>query len=89
MGLGFVAVNSAQQYRLIAAAPALATASLPLNSSSSFLGQSLGALLGGLVVTIFGVTLLPLVGAAALVVALCLSFLLGRRTAAAAVQPAS
>jgi predicted MFS family arabinose efflux permease len=88
-GLGSFAVNSAQQYRLIAAAPALATASLPLNSSSSFLGQSLGALLGGSVVTIFSVTLLPLVGAAALVVALCLSFLLGKRTAAAAVQPAS
>ncbi len=86
-GLGSFAVNSAQQYRLIATAPALATASLPLNSSSSFLGQSLGALIGGAVIAVSNVAMLPLMGGVVMIVALCLSFLLARRSSGVATLP--
>lgn len=86
-GLGSFAVNSAQQFRLIAIAPALATASVPLNSSSSFLGQALGALIGGAVVSISNVALLPLLSGAIMIVALCLSILLSRYGSKVAVLP--
>ncbi|UFZ04961.1 MFS transporter [Bradyrhizobium ontarionense] len=72
-GLSSFAVNSAQQYRLIATAPSLATASVSLNSSSSFFGQSLGALVGGAVVAFFGVATIPSIGALAMMIALGLS----------------
>jgi predicted MFS family arabinose efflux permease len=72
-GLSSFAVNSAQQYRLIATAPSLATASVSLNSSSSFFGQSLGALVGGTVVAFFGVATIPTIGALAMMIALGLS----------------
>jgi len=72
-GLSSFAVNSAQQYRLIATAPSLATASVSLNSSSSFFGQSLGALVGGTVVAFFGVATIPAIGALAMMIALSLS----------------
>ncbi len=45
-GLGF-ATNSSQQGRLVAAAPALASATVALNSSAVYLGQSIGAAAGG------------------------------------------
>jgi predicted MFS family arabinose efflux permease len=86
-GLGSFAVNSAQQFRLIATAPALATASIPLNSSSSFLGQSLGALVGGAAIAISSVAALPLLSGAIMMVALCLSLWLGRRASNVAILP--
>lgn len=47
-GLGFAAVNSMQQGRLIAAAPPLAGASVALNTSSIYIGQALGSALAAI-----------------------------------------
>jgi MFS transporter, DHA1 family, inner membrane transport protein len=47
-GLGFAAVNSMQQARLVAAAPPLATASVALNTSSIYVGQAIGSGVAGL-----------------------------------------
>jgi predicted MFS family arabinose efflux permease len=46
-GLGFAATNSMQQVRLIGAAPALASASVSLNSSVLYVGQAVGSAIGG------------------------------------------
>lgn len=46
-GLGFASSNSMQQARLVAAAPALAGASVALNSSFLYVGQAIGSGLGG------------------------------------------
>lgn len=46
-GLGFAAVNSMQQGRLIAAAPPLAGASVALNTSSIYTGQAVGSAIAG------------------------------------------
>jgi predicted MFS family arabinose efflux permease len=45
--LGCFASNSAQQARLVALGPALASASIALNSSAMYAGQALGAASGG------------------------------------------
>jgi MFS transporter, DHA1 family, inner membrane transport protein len=47
-GLGFAAVNSMQQVRLVAAAPPLASASVSLNTSVLYIGQAIGSFVGGL-----------------------------------------
>jgi predicted MFS family arabinose efflux permease len=57
-GLGNFAFTSAQQARLAQTAPALASASIALNSSSLYAGQAIGAVLGGGVVAAFGYDLL-------------------------------
>lgn len=49
-GLGSFSSNSVQQSRLVAAMPALAAATVALNTSAVYLGQSLGAAAGGLVI---------------------------------------
>lgn len=46
-GLGGFAANSLQQSRLVAMAPALASATVALNTSFVYLGQSLGSFTGG------------------------------------------
>jgi len=46
LGLGFSASNSVQQARLVQAAPALASASVALNTSSVYVGQAIGSGLG-------------------------------------------
>lgn len=46
-GLGCFATNSSQQARLVGLAPALAPGSVALNSSGIYIGQALGAALGG------------------------------------------
>jgi MFS transporter, DHA1 family, inner membrane transport protein len=46
-GLGFAAVNSMQQARLIAVKPDLSSAAVALNTSSIYIGQSVGSALGG------------------------------------------
>jgi predicted MFS family arabinose efflux permease len=48
-GIGNFASNSMQQVRLVNLAPALASASVALNTSAIYLGQFIGAGLGGLV----------------------------------------
>jgi predicted MFS family arabinose efflux permease len=45
-GCGFAAFNSMQQARLVAAAPALASATVALNTSSNYVGQAIGSALG-------------------------------------------
>lgn len=47
-GLGFAASNSMQQARLVVAAPALASASVALNTSVLYVGQAVGSGVGGL-----------------------------------------
>ncbi len=46
-GLGFASTNSMQQVRLVAAAPALAPASVSLNTSVLYIGQAIGSATGG------------------------------------------
>lgn len=47
-GLGFVPSNSMQQVRLVTAAPALASASVSLNTSALYIGQAIGSGIGGI-----------------------------------------
>jgi DHA1 family inner membrane transport protein len=47
-GVGFGAINSMQQVRLVGAAPALASASVSLNTSVLYVGQAIGSGIGGL-----------------------------------------
>ncbi|WP_395345818.1 MFS transporter [Variovorax sp. UC122_21] len=49
-GLGFASTNSMQQGRLAAEAPSLTAASIALNTSSIYIGQAVGASLGGAMV---------------------------------------
>jgi DHA1 family inner membrane transport protein len=46
-GLGFASTNSMQQVRLVTAAPALASASVSLNTSVLYVGQAVGSAIGG------------------------------------------
>jgi predicted MFS family arabinose efflux permease len=48
LGLGFAAINSMQQARLVAAAPPLASGSVALNTSCIYVGQAIGSGFGGL-----------------------------------------
>ena len=47
-GLGFASTNSMQQVRLVVAAPALASASVSLNTSVLYIGQAVGSAIGGM-----------------------------------------
>jgi predicted MFS family arabinose efflux permease len=46
-GLSFASANSMQQVRLVGAAPALASASVSLNTSVLYIGQAIGSAVGG------------------------------------------
>jgi predicted MFS family arabinose efflux permease len=46
-GLGFAAINSMQQARLVAADPALSAGTVALNSSAIYIGQAVGSGVGG------------------------------------------
>jgi DHA1 family inner membrane transport protein len=46
-GLGFAAMNSMQQARLVGAVPALGSAAVALNTSAIYVGQAIGSALGG------------------------------------------
>jgi predicted MFS family arabinose efflux permease len=72
-GLGCFAVNGAQQARLVALAPPLASASVALNSSALYLGQAFGALSGAAIIGAVGLTMLSHVGAGMLLCAMALS----------------
>jgi predicted MFS family arabinose efflux permease len=86
-GFGCFAVNGAQQARLVAMAPQLASASVALNSSAIYLGQAVGALAGGLIISSRGTGTLSFFGAVPLAVAIAVSLLAAnmssRRTVAA------
>jgi len=46
-GVGFASTNSMQQVRLVAAAPALASVTVSLNTSVLYIGQAVGSAVGG------------------------------------------
>lgn len=71
--LGCFASNSAQQARLVAIAPALASASIALNSSAMYAGQALGAATGGALIAQGGMESLHWAGFAGLVLAMAVS----------------
>lgn len=68
--LGCFSSNSAQQARLVAMAPALASASIALNTSAMYAGQALGAASGGWMIARGGMNSLHWVGFAGLVLAM-------------------
>jgi MFS transporter, DHA1 family, inner membrane transport protein len=71
---GGFASNSVQQGRLVGIAPALASATVALNSSFVYFGQSVGSATGGrLIVEGAGITM-PLAGLAFIVAGLALSY---------------
>jgi predicted MFS family arabinose efflux permease len=68
-GLGGFAIHPAQQTRLVAIAPNLASASAALNLSGTYLGQMLGSVFGGGLISWFGTDALAWGGAALLIAA--------------------
>ncbi|RJG04631.1 MFS transporter [Noviherbaspirillum cavernae] len=72
-GLGCFAINGSQQVRLIMMAPQLAAASVALNSSAIYMGQALGALLGGVIVTSLGTVALSYFGTVPMALAMAVS----------------
>lgn len=72
-GLGVFASNSAQQARLVGIAPALASASVALNTSAMYMGQALGATLGGWLLLHQGMSVLPGVGSLGMLLAVAMS----------------
>lgn len=72
-GLGTFSSNSSQQARLAGAAPALAGASIALNTTMIYAGQAIGTSIGALTSAEFGVHWLGLVGAVLVALSLALS----------------
>jgi len=77
-GLGCFAANSAQQARLVGLAPALAPGSVALNSSGIYIGQAVGAALGGWLLAHDAAPWMSRVGLALLLVAIGLSVAIDR-----------
>ncbi len=73
-GLGCFASNSAQQARLVGIAPALASASIALNTSAMYAGQALGASSGGYLIGQVGLGALHWFGLAGLLAAMAMSW---------------
>jgi predicted MFS family arabinose efflux permease len=71
--LGCFSANSAQQARLVGIAPALASASVALNSSAMYAGQAIGAATGGWFIARDGMDLLHWGGLAGLLAAMVAS----------------
>lgn len=71
--VGAAGFSGLQQARLAAVAPALSGASIALNSSAFYLGQSTGTLLGGVAWSMFDPRYLPWLGLCLLVPAMLLS----------------
>ena len=79
-GLGGFAANSLQQSRLVSMAPLLASATVALNTSFVYLGQSLGSFTGGALIAQGPNPAMALAGAAFAGSAALLSVVAGRRT---------
>jgi MFS transporter, DHA1 family, inner membrane transport protein len=79
-GLGSFSSNSLQQSRLVALAPPLAAATVALNTSVVYLGQSIGSLTGGKLVDAGHMTFAPYVALGFMALALSLSVLATRLT---------
>lgn len=71
--LGCFSSNSAQQARLVAIAPALAAASIALNTSAMYAGQAIGAAGGGWLIARSGMDVLHWAGFAVLVLSMAVS----------------
>lgn len=71
--LGCFSSNSAQQARLVAIAPALAAASIALNSSAMYAGQAIGAASGGWLISNGAMDMLHWAGFAGLLLAMAVS----------------
>jgi predicted MFS family arabinose efflux permease len=80
-GLGGFAIHPAQQARLPAIAPGLASASVALNLSATYLGQMVGSVLGGGLIGWLGTVALAWGGAALVVAAGAAAFAAGRAQA--------
>lgn len=78
--LGCFSSNSGQQARAGIAAPDLASGLMALNTSAIYLGQAVGAALGGVVIATSGTGMLAPAGLAWMVAAIALSFWIGART---------
>jgi predicted MFS family arabinose efflux permease len=76
--LGCFSSNSAQQARLVAIAPALASASVALNSSAMYGGQAIGAATGGWLIARGGLDDLHWAAFAGLLAAMAASALAAR-----------
>lgn len=76
--LGCFSSNSAQQARLVGLAPDLASASVALNTSALYIGQAMGAAIGGLVIATGDFGLLSWVALVALAAAMGVSALARR-----------
>lgn len=76
-GLGNFATNSMQQARLAGLAPALASASIALNTSAIYLGQAVGAGLGGTLIVAGHMPNLPWAGAVLLLISAAVSVAAG------------
>jgi MFS transporter, DHA1 family, inner membrane transport protein len=76
-GLACFSTNSSQQARLMGIAPALASASIALNTTMIYLGQAAGAFSGGALVQAGAMHLLTWVGAAVMLAAMAVSTLVG------------
>ena len=76
--LGCFASNSAQQARLVSLAPALASASIALNTSAMYAGQALGAASGGWLIAHGQMGNLHWAGLCGLMVAMLLSWVATR-----------
>jgi MFS transporter, DHA1 family, inner membrane transport protein len=79
-GLGSFSSNSLQQSRLVALAPHLAAATVALNTSVVYLGQSIGSVAGGRMIDAQRMTATPFVALGFMVLALGLSLLAERLT---------
>ena len=76
--LGCFSTNSAQQARLVVAAPALAPGSMALNSSAIYIGQAVGAAAGGWLIAHDASAWMNWVGLATVLLAMGLSVTVDR-----------
>jgi MFS transporter, DHA1 family, inner membrane transport protein len=79
-GLGSFSSNSLQQSRLVALAPHLAAATVALNTSVVYLGQSIGSVAGGRMIDSGEMTATPVVALGFMLGALAISLLAERIT---------
>jgi MFS transporter, DHA1 family, inner membrane transport protein len=79
-GLGSFSSNSLQQSRLVALAPHLAAATVALNTSVVYLGQSIGSVAGGRMIDAGHIMWTPMAALGFMVAALALSLLAARLT---------
>jgi predicted MFS family arabinose efflux permease len=86
-GFGFAALNSMQQARLVAAAPALSGATVALNTSANYVGQGIGSALGAEMFSRDLLIAMGYVAAAFMLLALVAVYLSGRGAPGASTQP--